>query len=212
VSGSAWRPLADAVRLLLRRVMIVRPHPNAAELLFSCSGSIVPAITPQIVVAALVGAVAAFLRHGVGSLSAGEQADASSLITFTPFTALGVAISLFLGFRNNAAYERWWEGRRQWGTQLIAVRNFSRLLAALKISDDDRRALIRLAVAHTHATRAQLRATWRIGLHDSSWVCCSCCRGRRQRRSSEQQHEAADGGGGGGGGSTAAELTRERDQ
>ncbi len=153
--------------------MIVRPHPNACELLFSCSGSIVPAIIPQIVVAAVVGAVAAFLRHGIGSVSAGLQADANTLFTFTPFTALGVAISLFLGFRNNAAYDRWWEGRRQWGSQLIAVRNFGRVLTALKISDQDRRALLRLSIAHTHALRAQLRATWHMGRDcNCRWVCC----------------------------------------
>ena len=32
------------------------------------------------------------------------------------------AISLFLGFRNNASYSRWWEARKQWGKQLITVR------------------------------------------------------------------------------------------
>ena len=64
--------------------------------------------------------------------------------------------------------------RRQWGTQLIAVRNLARVLSALKVPEDDRRALIRLSVAHTHATRAQLRMAWRAG-RDGSWVCC-CCR------------------------------------
>jgi hypothetical protein len=68
-----------------------------------------------------------------------------------------------LGFRNNAAYDRWWEGRRQWGAQLIAVRNFARLLTSLKVPTDDRIALIRLAVAHSHALRAQLRAAWMVG-------------------------------------------------
>jgi putative membrane protein len=28
---------------------------------------------------------------------------------------LGFVISLLLVFRTNTAYERWWEGRRQWG-------------------------------------------------------------------------------------------------
>lgn len=38
---------------------------------------------------------------------------------------LGLAISLLLVFRTNTAYERWWEGRRLWGTLL----NSSRMLA-----------------------------------------------------------------------------------
>ncbi|UTW63876.1 hypothetical protein KFE98_06990 [bacterium SCSIO 12741] len=37
---------------------------------------------------------------------------------------LGTAISLFLGFRTNSAYERWWEARKIWG----AVVNDSRTL------------------------------------------------------------------------------------
>ena len=36
-------------------------------------------------------------------------------VNATPFAVFGVALSLFLGFRNNAAYDRWWEARRLWG-------------------------------------------------------------------------------------------------
>ena len=39
-------------------------------------------------------------------------------------TVLGTAISLFLGFRNNSAYNRWWEARKIWG----AIVNDSRTL------------------------------------------------------------------------------------
>ncbi|MGB5831381.1 MAG: bestrophin family ion channel [Thiohalocapsa sp.] len=35
--------------------------------------------------------------------------------SLAPFTLLGVALSIFLGFRNNAAHVRWWEARKQWG-------------------------------------------------------------------------------------------------
>jgi putative membrane protein len=129
------------------------------ELLFSCAGSIVPAIFPRICVAALLGCVAAWLRVE----SSGGWADELTRFEFAPFTAVGVAISLFLGFRNNASYDRWWEGRRQWGAQLIAVRNFARLLSVLKVSAGERRALVRLTAAHSHALRAQLRATWSAG-------------------------------------------------
>jgi putative membrane protein len=44
---------------------------------------------------------------------------------------LGFALSLFLVFRTNTAYDRWWEGRRQWG-ELV---NHSRSLA-MKIHAD----------------------------------------------------------------------------
>lgn len=38
---------------------------------------------------------------------------------------LGFVLSLFLVFRTNTAYDRWWEGRKQWGSLV----NVSRILA-----------------------------------------------------------------------------------
>ncbi len=43
-----------------------------------------------------------------------------------PTSALGTAIALFLGFKNNQAYDRFWEGRKIWG----AIVNVSRTFAA----------------------------------------------------------------------------------
>ena len=86
--------------------------------------------------------------------------------SFVPFTALGVAISLFLGFHNNASYSRWWEARTLWGTQIIAVRNLIRFLLGICRPDDDeslltdsdwRIRIILLAMAQTHALRSQVR-------------------------------------------------------
>ena len=75
-----------------------------------------PAITPHIIASAVLGVVACLLVKQ-GYLHP-EAADALKL-TFGPFTALGVAISLFLGFHNNASYSRWWEARILWGRQII---------------------------------------------------------------------------------------------
>jgi putative membrane protein len=83
--------------------MIVRTQPSIFTLLTSMRGSIVPAITPQIIAAALWGALAAAIRGGF----LGSQIDNATFFDFVPFTTLGVAISLFLGFRNNASYDRW---------------------------------------------------------------------------------------------------------
>lgn len=43
---------------------------------------------------------------------------------------LGFVISLLLVFRTNTAYERWWEGRRQWGALTNASRNLALKLHA----------------------------------------------------------------------------------
>ncbi|TPX65030.1 hypothetical protein SpCBS45565_g05431 [Spizellomyces sp. 'palustris'] len=43
-------------------------------------------------------------------------------------TILGVVISLLLVFRTNTAYDRYWEGRRLWGTLVTQVRNLARFI------------------------------------------------------------------------------------
>jgi len=44
---------------------------------------------------------------------------------------LGFVISLLLVFRTNTAYDRWWEGRRQWGLLVNSSRNLAMKLAAI---------------------------------------------------------------------------------
>lgn len=41
------------------------------------------------------------------------------------FSLLGVILSIFLVFRTNTAYDRWWEGRKQWGALVNHSRNFA---------------------------------------------------------------------------------------
>ncbi len=36
-------------------------------------------------------------------------------LTVAPFSLLGIAIAIFLGFRNNASYSRYTEARMLWG-------------------------------------------------------------------------------------------------
>jgi putative membrane protein len=54
------------------------------------------------------------------------------------FSMLGFVLSLFLVFRLNSAYDRWWEGRKAWGRQINDSRNLALLLDA-HIPADDRR-------------------------------------------------------------------------
>ena len=53
-----------------------------------------------------------------------------------PFTILGVAISIFLGFRNNSAYDRFWEARTLWGAHINSSRSFARQVMTLIVADD----------------------------------------------------------------------------
>ena len=198
--------------------MIVRPHATLCELLFAMQGSIVPRIAPQIIAAALLGCVAAAARlysvpEGDDAGTRGAEAWATHGFTFTPFTALGVAISLFLGFRNNASYDRWWEARKQWGMQLITVRNLARKLLALRVPAPARRNIVRLSVAQSHALRIQLREKWvgdrrpRSGCRPARRRCCCCLWSACCHGGGGNGHGGGGGGVGGGGADRDARHT-----
>lgn len=44
---------------------------------------------------------------------------------------LGIVLGLFLVFRTNSAYDRWWEGRRAWGNLVNTSRNLALKLDAM---------------------------------------------------------------------------------
>lgn len=43
---------------------------------------------------------------------------------------LGIVLGLFLVFRTNGAYDRWWEGRKHWGSLVNTCRNFANKIDA----------------------------------------------------------------------------------
>lgn len=77
-------------------------------------------IVPNLVVAAVVST----LYTGVAQWLPSIQTIAVSSL---PHTFLATAMSLLLVFRTNAAYDRYWEGRKVWGRLLNTSRNLSRL-------------------------------------------------------------------------------------
>jgi len=53
---------------------------------------------------------------------------------------LGVVLGLFLVFRTNTAYDRWWEGRRLWGGMVNSTRTFAmKVNAAISAEDHEAR-------------------------------------------------------------------------
>ncbi|KTR84674.1 membrane protein [Novosphingobium barchaimii] len=77
-----------------------------------------------------------------------------------PLTIFGSALALFLGFRSNSAYERWWEGRSLWGLMINASRNLAR--AARNYMPDPeaagmKRRIVKRQIAYVNALRCQLR-------------------------------------------------------
>ena len=54
-----------------------------------------------------------------------------STYLFPGLTIYGTILSLFLAFRTNEAYNRWWEARVLWGNLLNSSRNFARQVTTL---------------------------------------------------------------------------------
>ncbi|MBN9332767.1 bestrophin family protein, partial [Devosia sp.] len=76
-----------------------------------------------------------------------------------PFTLIGIALSIFLAFRNNASYERWWEARKLWGQLIHLCRTFARQTLLLSGDEHSRPYLLRLIMAFVHALVPLLRGT-----------------------------------------------------
>ncbi len=74
-------------------------------------------------------------------------------------TLLGFAISMLLVFRTNTAYDRWWEGRRQWGALVNTSRNLAvKLASILEASDPDRAFFARQIPSFAFALKKHLLA------------------------------------------------------
>ncbi len=77
---------------------------------------------------------------------------------------LGFAISMLLVFRTNTAYDRWWEGRKLWGSLVNNSRNLAmKLEAILPAGDTEQRTFFRKIIPafayalHNHLHKEQTR-------------------------------------------------------
>jgi putative membrane protein len=75
-------------------------------------------------------------------------------------TLLGFVLSLLLVFRTNTAYDRWWEGRKLWGTLVNNSRTLSlKLNALLPDEDQENRLFFQRGISHyAHGLKQHLRS------------------------------------------------------
>lgn len=141
--------------------MIVRERPSGFKLFLALRGSILK----QIWVVLLVNIALATLV----TLNHGNFFKLDTTMSVVPFTLLGLPLAIFLGFRNNAAYDRYWEARKQWGELVLQSRNLSRqCLSLIEYTTpidrdtglkDIRIRMIYRTIAFSHALRHLLRNT-----------------------------------------------------
>lgn len=110
--------LSDPSRWLQQLRQSLYPRPGRLRLALQYRGSVIPAIMPPVLLCTAAGIVISLLHTYVYPLSI------PILGTVIPTIVLG----LLLVFRTNTAYERFWEGRKLWGTMVNTSRNLTRLI------------------------------------------------------------------------------------
>lgn len=129
--------------------MIIRPRPHWLAILFARRGSVLPSILPQL---GLVTALATIITASHGMVLGWKTP-----LTPMPFTLVGIALAIFLGFRNSASYDRYWEARKLWGQGLNECRTLTRQALSLMDGQVDVRPFVYGQIAFIHALRGYLR-------------------------------------------------------
>lgn len=127
--------------------MIIREKQGILPMLFAWRGTIFPKVLPAIIALSGLSVVMGVMSH--------YRLLAIPTPPLVGFTIFGVVLSIFLGFRNNACYERWWEGRKLWGRLVATERHLvrdSRILDAGR-----RRHLLKRSILFTCLLRDRLR-------------------------------------------------------
>jgi putative membrane protein len=133
--------------------MIIRPHLHWFRMLLAWRGSVLPQLLPRLFLIFCISIVAVAAHDHLLPIPL-------NLNTTAPFSLIGIALAVFLGFRNNASYDRWWEARKLWGQLLNESRSLTRQILTLpsrqlpKEEIDEFLAALR---AMPHALRHQLR-------------------------------------------------------
>jgi len=97
--------------------------------------------------------------------------DEKFSLGLAPFSLIGVALSIFLGFRNNACYDRFWEGRKHWGTLVNNSRTWARDVHVFVASAAAaRQELIHRQLSFVNALRMNLRGENDWSEQLSAWL------------------------------------------
>lgn len=100
-------------------------------------------------IAAVVGAIVHF------------EISSAVVLPVLPFGIVGGALGIFVSFRTNQAYARWWEARQLWGRMINSSRALASQVLAYMPAEGEGRAIadgiVRRQVAYVHVLRVLLR-------------------------------------------------------
>lgn len=129
--------------------MIVRPQQHWFTRLFVWHGSVLEKISSRLLLNVALSVVVIFILPWYETLGV--------KLTMAPFSVIGVAIAIFLGFRNNACYARYNEARHLWGELAYTSRSLLREIRTLTKDSVAQQRFINLQLAFCHSLRQTLR-------------------------------------------------------
>lgn len=130
--------------------MIVRNRPQWFLFLFVWKGSVLGRILPQLLLTTGFAVVVSLAHHYTPAWMVS--------VTPVPFTLLGIALAIFLGFRNTVSYDRYWEARKLWAGVLNDTRTLTRQISSFTNADSETRTrFVYGLIAFVYALKDQLR-------------------------------------------------------
>ncbi len=122
----------------------------------SLKGSTIPKILPRALLSVLFGAIVVLIHQQF------PQQHLTTLSSITSNVVFNLVLGLLLVFRTNTAYDRFWEGRKAWGTLVVTSRNLARLMqTAIQPTDavarDRQKQAFHYVIAFAIATKLKLR-------------------------------------------------------
>jgi len=134
--------------------MIIKKKNTWFKMLFEWKGSVLPQLLPRLLLLLLFSFSVVYFKPYLIAYN----------LHINPaiFTLFGIALAIFLGFRNSVSYDRFWEGRKLWGALLNDTRSLARQSITL-INDPayetKRDHFINLLIAFVYSLKHQLRET-----------------------------------------------------
>lgn len=134
--------------------MIIKKKSNWFKMLFEWNGSVLPQLMPRLLLLLLFSILVVYFKPFL--------LEHNLHVSPTIFTLFGIALAIFLGFRNSVSYDRFWEGRKLWGALLNDTRSLARQSYSLINSteyNEKRDDFINLLIAFVYSLKHQLRHT-----------------------------------------------------
>ena len=134
--------------------MIVRKKENWLRMLFIWRGSVLPQILDRLLILLAISIGVVYFKGIIFTYKVQLNPG--------PFTLFGIALAIFLGFRNTVSYDRFWEGRKLWGALLNTTRSLARQAQTLTTYKSDSTAVTEFIdhlIAFTYSLKHQLRHT-----------------------------------------------------